>query len=84
MSGGRAIIPVAAPIIPAGSGTPSMINCMRTSSSRQAARGRMSGGGYLWHTVPQRCRTSASLAIGRSGGTALAATRPMPSEGALG
>ncbi len=56
-----------APIMPAGSGTPSMISCIRTSSSRQAARGRMSGGGNLWQTVPHRWRTSASVATGRSG-----------------
>ena len=84
MSGGSGIIALAAPIMPAGSGTPSMINCMRTSSSRHAARGRMSGGGNLWQTVPQRCRTSASVAIRGSTCAPLAATRPLPPGGPLG
>ena len=84
MSGGRAIMALPPPIMPAGSGTPSMINCMRTSSSRHAARGRMSGGGNLWQTVPQRCRASASVAAGRFCEAALAATRPMPWPRSLG
>ena len=36
---------------------------MRTISSRQAERGRMSGGGSLWHAV-QRALTSSSVATG--------------------
>jgi hypothetical protein len=36
---------------------------MRTISSRQAERGRMSGDGSLWHGV-QAALTSASVATG--------------------
>src|SRR4051812_33586878 len=39
------------------------MSIIRTISSRQAERGRMSGGGSLWHTE-QRALTSSSVAIG--------------------
>jgi len=39
------------------------MSIIRTISSRQAERGRMSGGGSLWHTE-QRALTSSSVATG--------------------
>src|SRR3954447_25599414 len=39
------------------------MSIIRTISSRQAERGKMSGGGSLWHTE-QRALTSSSVATG--------------------
>ena len=63
MSGGSCTLRLTMPGGPIGGVRPSRMNIMRTNSSRQLSRGRMSGGGYAWQD-PQTARAwrSASAA----------------------
>ena len=47
------------PLAPAGSGTPSWMSIIRTSSSRQAAFGMIDGGAMAWHPEQRACASSA-------------------------
>src|SRR6187551_3325846 len=73
------IIRADVPTGPDGCGRLLRISDMRATSSRQAARGRTSGGGKAWHGV-QAVRASASVAVsgvdGAGGGFCTARTGP--------
>ena len=65
MSGGSSTR-LSVPGGPIGGSRFSRMKYMRTNSSRQAPRGRMSGGGSAWHT-PQAARACASSASAAAG-----------------
>ena len=66
MSGGSTIIRPATPRGPRGSGLLSRMRVIRAISSRQANRGRMSGGGNAWQVAARH----AGLGFGRHRGRA--------------
>ena len=66
MSGGSCTVRLTTPGGPSGGSRFSRMNIMRTNSSRQTCRGRMSGGGKAWH-APHVARACCSSPCGGGG-----------------